>query len=158
MAEICVSDHRLSHDHVSRAACHGLGIIWFTMSLRHAQKHPFITWKVMKPQVSGMGSASDYHCIIPAALSLFPQPTRLTSWKFLWSVGRLCLHTSDPFCLVLCPRILTHMDTASLCLPCQLASSWFQSIGHQYVGGWMDRVGRTFVPCFLPAWVLHLWP
>ena len=120
---------------LSESPCH---------KLRHAQQRAFITWKVMKPQVSGMGSASGYHCIIPAALSLFPQPTWLTSWKFLWSVGRLCLRTSDPFCLVLCPRILTHMDTASLCLPCQLASSWFQSIGDQYVDGWIEWVEHPF--------------
>ena len=45
---------------------------------------------------------------------------RLCSWKFLWNIDWLCLHASDPFCLALCPRTLTHVDTASLWLPDQL--------------------------------------
>lgn len=138
MGETCVADHRLSHDRVSWAARHGLGVIWFTMS--EAKPCTAVSFhQVQGREGPGKWHGQSCHSTSPAAPSLFPQPTSLTSWKFLWNIDWLCLHTSDPFRLALCPRTLTYVDTASLWLPGQL-----DPINRISIGGCIECIEHLF--------------
>lgn len=125
---------------LSDSSCH---------KLSHALQCPFIKWKAMKAQVSGVGSALPCPSISPEALSLFPRPTSLTTGKFLWNIDWLCLHRSDPFCLALCPRTLTHVDTASLWLPDQL-----DLINKTSIGRWIECIEHLFHALSLLGWCI----
>lgn len=150
MGEICVADQRLSRAHVSGTAYHGLGVIWFIVS----QAKPCTA--VSFHQVEGHEGPGEWRgqCLtLPQHQSWgtvpFPSAHEFDLWKISVKYRWLCLHMSDPFCLALCPRTLTHVDTASLWLPDQL-----DLINKTSIGRWIECIEHLFHALSLLGWCI----